>query len=557
LIAYCLAAVAGLGALVIAPLALAPAASAANIVTGSTYLALGDSLTYGYHAKQFSEELHNSGFANPANYEEGFVNDFAATLRVLQPKLQLINLGCPGETTQTFLEGSGTAGDCAGGPTGTPFPYPFLHHPYTHGSQLEEAEAILKENPNVSPITIDLGANDILQFIEHTCGFPAHNTCTEAQLGGELVHVASQVNVIAEKVHAAAPHATIALVGLYNPFPLVLPAPGGDASTAFFNSQLQSDAAKIPNAVFANPLTRFNPGPAEVEDLPTICAYTAMCPGGTYNPTSPEADIHPTTLGYAVMAETISSQFGQPGPRGVTGATGPTGPTGATGATGVTGSTGAAGATGATGAAGANGEPGATGTQGAAGAAGATGATGPAGANGSPGAAGATGPAGANGSAGATGPAGATGSQGAAGAAGATGPAGVTGAAGSAGPAGATGATGPAGSQHIYVATSGGGGLSSPRTVTLTAPTGQDYAVTATGTALAVTPGTVLTCTLSAGPTVLQSITLHFFPAYLPLSMQGAANLSSGSITLTCTSESKFNQVTNLSLMATAGSAIN
>ena len=37
---------------------------------------------------------------------------------------------------------------------------------------MEEAEAILKENPNVSPITVDLGANDILQFLEHHCGFP-------------------------------------------------------------------------------------------------------------------------------------------------------------------------------------------------------------------------------------------------------------------------------------------------------------------------------------------------------------------------------------------------
>ena len=81
--------------------------------------------------------------------------------------------------------------------------------------------------------------------------------------------------------------------------------------------------------------------------------------------------------------------------------------------------------------------------------------------------------------------------------------------------------------------------------------------MSATGTALAITPGTAITCTLSAGPTVLQSITLHFFPAYLPLSLQGASNLSSGSITLTCTSESKFNSITNISLMATPGSAIN
>ena len=48
LLACCVAAVAVVGAI-----GFAPTAGAANLVTGSTYLAVGDSLTYGYHAKQF------------------------------------------------------------------------------------------------------------------------------------------------------------------------------------------------------------------------------------------------------------------------------------------------------------------------------------------------------------------------------------------------------------------------------------------------------------------------------------------------------------------------
>ena len=124
---------------------------------------------------------------------------------------------------------------------------------------MEEAEAILKENPNVSPITIDLGANDILQFLEHTCGFPATYTCTNLEVLGELEAVASRVNSIAEKLHALAPRATIVLVGQYNPYPAVLPPPGADTSAAAFNSLIQSYAAKIPGAVYADPLTRFNP----------------------------------------------------------------------------------------------------------------------------------------------------------------------------------------------------------------------------------------------------------------------------------------------------------
>jgi hypothetical protein len=257
---------------------------------------------------------------------------------------------------------------------------------------------------------------------------------------------------------------------------------------------------------------------------------------------------------------------GPTGNTGTVGATGATGATGAQGVTGATGPTGAAGATGATGATGAQGVTGATGAEGSTGATGATGSgggTGAAGATGSAGAAGeggATGPAGATGAAGSKGATGATGTTGAAGsngATGATGAQGVTGAAGTAGATGATGATGPAGSgsTHIYVTTASGGGGS--QTVTLKPPTGQDYAITADATALDVTPGTAMTCTLSAGSTPLQTTTLHFFPAVLPLTLQGAGALTSGSITLACTTESKFNTLTNISLMAIPGSAIN
>jgi len=453
LIVCCVAATAVLGGL-----ASAQAASAASLVTGSTYLALGDSLTYGYHAKQFSEELKSKGFAEAKNYEEGFVNDFGATLKVLQPKLQIADLGCPGETTETFVNGPGapyTGSYCAGGPTGSPFPLAFLHKPYSHNTQMEEAEAILKENSNVSPITLDMGANDILQFLEHTCGFPSTYTCSETQVLTEVAAVSGRVNAIAEKLHALDPRATIVLVGQYNPYPAVLPPPGADKSAAVYNIFLANYASKIPGAVFADPLTRFNPssvtkGP-ETEDIPTICAYTAMCPGGVFNPASPEADIHPTTLGYAVLAESISSLFGPTGPQGVTGATGaegstgPAGPAGPEGAAGAEGATGATGPTGPEGATGKEGPQGPTGKTGTAGTPGVTGATGAQGAAGSNGATGPTGPEGPQGSGGAAGAKGETGATGPAGPAGAKGASGSTGPAGPAGPAGVTGVTGATG----------------------------------------------------------------------------------------------------------------
>jgi lysophospholipase L1-like esterase len=308
----CVASVAALGALV-----LAPAAGAFKI--GGTYLALGDSLAYGYHQAQFQEELAKTGTITPANFNDGYVDDFGATLKLLGPivgtkSVTTINEGCPGETTETFLNGSGVPGFCAGGATNPKglFPDFFLHHPYTHSSQMADALAILAENPNVSPITLNIGSNDVLQFLETKCGFPAGDTCTEAQVIAEYEHITANVSIILGKLRAAAPKAQIVLIGAYNPFPTVIA--GGDQQLAKLAQLLAGAASKVPGTSFANSEPPFNPASVftslpESADIPTVCAFTAMCPGGTFNPASPQADIHPTKLGYGVMAGVVSLAF--------------------------------------------------------------------------------------------------------------------------------------------------------------------------------------------------------------------------------------------------------
>jgi len=284
-------------------LALAPAAGATGV--GSTYLALGDSLAYGYHAAQFQEELKEKGFVEAANFDDGYVDDFGATLKLLNPKLTIVNDGCPGETTDTMIKGSGVgAAFCAGGPTGTPFPKAFLHHSYP-GTQLADALAIAKE-PGVGTITLDIGANDILQFLGSTCGFPTAFTCTEEQVAAEIGHVVTNIGSILGQLRAAAPKAKIVFVSQYNPYPTVLSPEGrGDATVEALNTAIKGVASSL-GVRFANTARVINfsgtHGGPEAGDIPTVCAFTAMCPGGTFNPASPEADIHPTKAGYAAMA---------------------------------------------------------------------------------------------------------------------------------------------------------------------------------------------------------------------------------------------------------------
>jgi lysophospholipase L1-like esterase len=301
----CAALVVALGAL-----ALAPSAGASG--PGNTYLALGDSLAYGYHAAQFQNELKEKGFVEAANFNDGYVDDFGATLKLLNPKLTIVNDGCPGETTDTMIKGSGAGGAyCAGGPTGTPFPKAFLHHSYP-GTQLADALAIAKE-PGVGTITLDIGANDILQFLGATCGFPVKFTCTEEQVAAEIGHVVTNIGSILGQLRAAAPKATIVFVSQYNPYPTVLSPEGrGDATVEALNTAIKGVATTL-GVKFANTARVINfsgtHGGPEAGDIPTVCAFTAMCPGGTFNPASPEADIHPTKAGYAAMAAVTAAAY--------------------------------------------------------------------------------------------------------------------------------------------------------------------------------------------------------------------------------------------------------
>jgi lysophospholipase L1-like esterase len=301
----CVAALAAFGTL-----ALAPAAGARGI--GNTYLALGDSLAYGYHQAQFQEELKANGRVEPANFKDGYVNDFGAGLKLLNRRLQIVNDGCPGETTETMIHGSGVGPEfCAGGPTGTPFPKAFLHHAYP-GTQLEDALAIAKE-PGVGTITLDIGANDILQFLGTTCGFPATFNCSQGQIEAEIGHVTANVGFILAQLRAAAPQAKIIFVSQYNPFPAVLQPEGtGDATVEALNGALKAVAA-TDGVSFANTARVINfsgtHGGPEAGDIRTVCAFTAMCPGGEFNPSSPNADIHPTRLGYAAMAGVVGLAY--------------------------------------------------------------------------------------------------------------------------------------------------------------------------------------------------------------------------------------------------------
>ncbi len=249
-----------------------------------SYLALGDSLAFGYSEAKFNSLYPNE---NPADFDTGYVDDFARVLKLGDPRLQVINDGCPGETTNSFIAG----------PCEYQLAFP-LHHPYSGGissSQLSDALTYLHANSGtVNPITLDIGANDALGVIEGTCKMEPE--CVIKDAPALFAHIASNLSLILTDLRGAAPRAKIIVLGLYNPFGETLA--GGNQLTAQLN-EVMSHVASSVGARFADPLPVFNPpGPLE---RPTICLLTNMC--------TPLVDIHPTDLGYAVLAGLITRQY--------------------------------------------------------------------------------------------------------------------------------------------------------------------------------------------------------------------------------------------------------
>jgi lysophospholipase L1-like esterase len=250
----------------------------------TSYLALGDSLAFGYSQAKF-----NSLFPveNPADFETGYVNVVGDVLKLFHRSLQIVNDGCPGETTESFIKG----------PCSYQLAFP-LHHPYVGGpssAQLADALAYLQAHPGrVNPITVDIGANDALGLIEGTCKLEA--ACIAAGAPAVFAKIGSNLGLILGQLRAAAPRAQIVVLGLYNPFGETIA--GGDALTAKLN-EVEAGAAATVGARFADPLPIFNP-PGALE-APTICLLTNMC--------TALVDIHPTDLGYKVLGGLVLQQY--------------------------------------------------------------------------------------------------------------------------------------------------------------------------------------------------------------------------------------------------------
>jgi hypothetical protein len=228
------------------------------------YLALGDSLAFGFQP--------NGDFAH------GYVNDLFQILQGEGTK-DVTNLGCPGESTTTFIKGS-----CPASPS-TP-------------AQLATAVAFVQAHAGkVSPITLDIGLNDVFPDITVT---PSGCSVHTSQLNADLATLDSNLTgIILPALRAALTvngrvTGSIVMMNSYDMFQNICPA-----SLSFIQTVNQHLAADVSGfGIIVDVFGAF--GGASTPN-PNICTYTWMC---TPPPLGPDA--HATTLGYSIIATTFA-----------------------------------------------------------------------------------------------------------------------------------------------------------------------------------------------------------------------------------------------------------
>ena len=214
-----------------------PAATYKPVGPGAVYLALGDSLAWGFR------------LAHPET--ESYPALIQSRVAAITPGGTLVNLSIPGETSTSL-----------------------------RGQQLQRALAVIAREHaagrRVSPITIDIGGNDLLRA----------ERSTEAQRTATLAQTRSNIAATLDDLRKATDGtADIAIMLYYNPY-------GGDPSVA------NSEAAwtvQLNDAIRAE---------ASARAVAVADAYTPFTGGHAYAYTNILTnDVHANRQGHAVIAQ--------------------------------------------------------------------------------------------------------------------------------------------------------------------------------------------------------------------------------------------------------------
>src|SRR5216684_765970 len=252
---------------------------AADGATARPYLALGDSVSFGF--------ITNAGFeyVNPANFV-GFPDYVGQAL-----KFDTNNAACPGETSGSFLSSTAPDEGCRFYRSQVP-----LHVSYA-STQLDFAVSFLKSHPQTRLVSIGLGANDVLLLRTQCADDP---TCIALELPHVLFAVETNLVTILTNLRAAGFKGIIVVVNYYS---VDYSDTNETVITAALNQTLAAASAQA-DTVVADVFTAFQAiaGPAG--------GHT--CNVGLLN-ASPQdqftCDIHPSQAGQKLIARTVEQTY--------------------------------------------------------------------------------------------------------------------------------------------------------------------------------------------------------------------------------------------------------
>lgn len=260
--------------------ATSPTPSGRHIGTRGSYLALGDSVPFGF---RMPTALPTPTYAVASSFV-GYPDLVATHL-----KLTLVNASCPGETTASFQNTSAPSNGCENLPVGglgyrSVFP---LHVSYS-GPQLAFATSYLRSHPSTRLVSLMLGANDPLR-------------CEAATRD----HCASEMPSVIRRITANIVHILGALRDTGYRGPLVLvdyystnyASAGGDAASQAVN-RAERTAATGFHVTIADSYAAFRRAAGRTGGDSCLAGLLART-------TSGGCDIHPSRAGQSLLAAVV------------------------------------------------------------------------------------------------------------------------------------------------------------------------------------------------------------------------------------------------------------
>jgi lysophospholipase L1-like esterase len=263
--------------------ALPAAAAPLNGAGGNgTYLALGDSVAFGYVPP---DAVPAPDYLDPSSFV-GYPEDVAQALHI-----PVSNASCPGETTASFFIPGAQSNGCENSPGSsvgyrTEFP---LHVQYA-GTQMRYALRYLATHRDTRLVTIDIGANDVFLCQETT----ADACASPAELQGALKKIQVNLAIIYALIRDVARyHGPLVALTYYS---LSYSDPAQVAGTEALNSAIASVTEKFGGKV-ADGFAAFQGPSLAAGGTPCAAGLLIKVPGG--------CNIHPSPAGHQLLAKAI------------------------------------------------------------------------------------------------------------------------------------------------------------------------------------------------------------------------------------------------------------